>query len=71
MYCVGDEFFPCGTGLAHFLVNYGIETNDYWICIMDNEGKTYQIPNTLFRGQINHSVGRKKKSINEKNIKSI
>ena len=49
-----------GTGLAHFLRDYGPEHYDYWTIIFDAGGEIWTLPNTEVRGQVNVTIGRTK-----------
>jgi hypothetical protein len=62
-YCLGDNFFPSGMCLAHFLIDYSVEYNLYWVCCMDEGGVWFTIPNQLIRGQNNRTYGRNREAI--------
>ena len=47
-----------GTALAHFLLDYGIESHLYWIGFMDNTGECWTIANPEIRAQNNVTLGR-------------
>jgi len=55
---------PKGSGLAHFLIDYGPEHHNYWIVALDKPGITgdvgecWTFANPLIRFQINFTMGR-------------
>ena len=49
---------PKGTCLAHFLIDYGIEMDNYWICFEDDSGECWTWSNRDIRAQKNISLGR-------------
>lgn len=60
---------PKGKGLAHFLIDYGIENNFYWIVFINETGECWTYPNPLIRMEKNITLGRTAtdfKKINEK-----
>jgi hypothetical protein len=49
-----------GNGLAHFLIDYGIEAHLQWVIALDDGGEVWAVPNPKVRFQWNHSAGRVK-----------
>ena len=49
-----------GNGLAHFMIDYGIETDLIWIVAMDSNGEVWCPPNWKIRFRWNWTVGRAK-----------
>lgn len=47
-----------GKGLAHFVIDYGIEHHLYWVVFIDNSSECWTIDNTKIRAQKNISYGR-------------
>lgn len=46
-----------GNGLAHVLIDYGIEYDLLWITIMDDTGEVWTLNNSEVRGYKNVSYG--------------
>jgi hypothetical protein len=49
---------PKGSGLCHFLIDYGMETHLYWTITIDATGEIWTYDNTKVRMQKNISIGR-------------
>lgn len=49
---------PKGHALAHFLIDYGIEHNLFWVCFQDNTGECWIWSNKDIRAQKNITHGR-------------
>lgn len=49
---------PKGEGLAHFLIDYSIEDNLYWVCFMTETGECWTFANPEIRAPKNISIGR-------------
>lgn len=47
-----------GSGLAHFLIDYGAEHHLLWVVFLDSDGSCWTLPNTDIRGQQNETMGR-------------
>jgi|SRR5579862_5573764 len=47
-----------GKGLAHFLIDYGIEHNLFWVVFMDETGECWTFENPVIRIQKNTTLGR-------------
>ncbi len=47
-----------GNALAHFLIDYGIESHLHWVCFMDDTGECWTFQNTDIRAQKNITHGR-------------
>jgi hypothetical protein len=50
---------PKGDGLAHFVIDYGPETNLMWVVFMDADGACWTVPNPEIRMKANWSMGRR------------
>lgn len=48
-----------GPGLAHFVIDYGIESHLFWVVFMDADGACWTIPNPEIRMQMNWSLPRR------------
>lgn len=53
-----------GTGLAHFLIDYGPEHHQYWTIAFDAGGELWTLPNPQVRLQINRTMGRTASALN-------
>jgi hypothetical protein len=51
---------PKGDGLAHFVIDYGPETDLLWIVFMDKDGACWSVPNPEVRMRTNWSMGRRR-----------
>ena len=51
---------PKGKGLAHFLIDYGVEYHLMWVVFMDESRECWTVPNPEVRIQSNWSLGRRK-----------
>lgn len=49
---------PRGTGLAHFLIDYGLEHDLVWVVFIDDTGECWSFPNPQIRAQKNITMGR-------------
>lgn len=49
---------PKGKAIAHFLIDYGIENDLYWVCAQDNTGECWTWSNRDIRFQKNITQGR-------------
>ena len=49
---------PKGKAMAHFLIDYGIEHNLYWVTFSDQTGECWTWSNPEVRIQNNISLGR-------------
>ncbi len=47
-----------GPGIAHFLVDYSVEHDLYWVVFLDNSGECWTLNNKEIRAQKNISIGR-------------
>jgi hypothetical protein len=48
-----------GDGLAHFVIDYGPETDLLWVVFMDQDGACWSVPNPEVRMKYNWSMGRR------------
>lgn len=48
-----------GPGLAHFVIDYGIESHLFWVVFLDADGACWTIPNPEVRLQMNWSLPRR------------
>lgn len=49
---------PKGKALAHFLIDYGIEHNLFWVCFQQETGECWTWDNKDIRADKNISIGR-------------
>jgi hypothetical protein len=49
---------PKGKGLAHFLIDYGMESNLIWTVFIDETGEIWSFQNHEVRAQKNITMGR-------------
>ena len=47
-----------GNALAHFLIDYSIEHDLFWVCFMDETGECWTFNNKDIRAQKNITLGR-------------
>jgi hypothetical protein len=50
---------PKGDGLAHFVIDYGPESDLLWVVFMEKDGACWSVPNPEVRMSFNWSVGRR------------
>ena len=50
---------PKGKALAHFLIDYGIEHDLYWVCFQIESNECWTWNNKDIRADCNISIGRK------------
>lgn len=50
---------PKGKGLAHFIIDYGIESDIYWVCFQDETRECWTWNNKDVKIQKNITIGRK------------
>ena len=53
---------PKGDCWAHFLIDYGIETDLLWVCFQDQSGECWTWGNKDIRAQKNITIGRENAS---------
>ena len=51
---------PKGAGWAHFVIDYGPETNLLWVVFLDQDGACWTVPNSEIRMSWNWTLGRRK-----------
>ena len=49
---------PKGSGIAHFLIDYGAEFDLYWTVFLDDSGECWTFSNREIRAQKNQTMGR-------------
>jgi hypothetical protein len=49
---------PHGRGLAHLVLDYGVEFHLIWIVFLDKDGSCWSVPNPDIRLQSNWTMGR-------------
>jgi len=49
---------PKGSALCHFLIDYGMESDLFWVCFIDETGEIWTFNNKLVRAIKNISMGR-------------
>jgi hypothetical protein len=54
---------PKGKGMAHFLIDYGVEHHLMWVCFHDETGECWCWQNPQIRLQTNVSFGRTTTSV--------
>lgn len=52
---------PKGSGLAHFMIDYGVEYHLIWVVALDAGGECWSFENHLIRFDANETLGRTKK----------
>jgi hypothetical protein len=50
---------PKGDGLAHFVIDYGPESNLLWVVFMQKDGACWAVPNPEVSLKANWSMGRR------------
>lgn len=48
-----------GPGVAHFVIDYGVESDLFWVVFLDADGACWTIPNPEVRMQKNWTIGRR------------
>jgi len=48
-----------GAGLAHFVIDYGPESDLLWVVFMDKDGACWTVPNPEVRMTTNWTLGRR------------
>lgn len=48
-----------GSGVAHFIIDYGPESDLLWVVFLDADGSCWAIPNPEIRMRANWSLGRR------------
>jgi hypothetical protein len=51
-----------GSGLAHFVIDYGPESALLWVVFMDADGACWTVPNVEVRMTWNWTMGRRRQS---------
>lgn len=51
-------FTPKGKAIAHFLIDYGMESDLQWVCLQDQGGECWTWKNPDIRAQLNITQGR-------------
>lgn len=54
-------YSPKGCGIAHFLIDYGIESHLYWVVFDKETGEIWTWDNTKVRAEKNITIGREMK----------
>ncbi len=49
-----------GTGLAHFVIDYGPESELLWVVFMNADGACWTVPNPEVRMSTNWTMGRRR-----------
>jgi hypothetical protein len=49
---------PKGNGMAHVLIDYGMEHDLIWVCFIDETGECWSFSNKFIRAQKNITIGR-------------
>jgi len=53
---------PKGKGMAHFIIDYGMENDLMWVVFQDDTGECWTWENSQIRARINQTIGRTKVS---------
>jgi hypothetical protein len=53
---------PKGRGVAHFLIDYGMENDLMWVVFQDDTGECWTWENSQIRARVNKTIGREKVS---------
>ena len=53
---------PKGRGMAHFIIDYGMENDLMWVCFQDDTGQCWTWENAHIRALMNQTIGRRKMS---------
>lgn len=53
---------PKGRGIAHFIIDYGMENDLMWIVFQDDTGECWTWENSQIRARVNQTIGRIKVS---------
>jgi hypothetical protein len=53
---------PKGSGLAHFVIDYGPEAHLLWVVFLDEGGACWTVPNPEVRMQSNWTFNRGRKA---------
>ena len=56
---------PKGEGLAHFVIDYGPESDLLWVVFLEKDGACWSVPNPEVRMKWNWSMGRRKDEADE------
>ena len=56
---------PNGDGLAHFVIDYGPESDLLWVVFLEKDGACWSVPNPEVRMKSNWSMGRRKDEADE------
>lgn len=51
---------PKGRGVAHFLIDYGMENDLMWVVFQDDTGECWTWENSQIRARVNKTIGREK-----------
>lgn len=51
---------PRGPGLAHMVIDYGVESDLLWVVFLDADGSCWAVPNPEVRLRTNWSAGRRR-----------
>lgn len=54
---------PKGLGICHFVIDYGPESDLYWVVFIDETGELWTFNNKEIRGQKNITLGRSNPSV--------
>lgn len=50
---------PKGLGLAKFLIDRGIDSDNEWVCVMNETGEIWSFDNSDVRAAKNITIGRR------------
>lgn len=58
---------PKGPGLAHLVIDYGVEAHLLWVVALNDGGECWTFPNPQVKFEFNPTMGRIGKSKNGEN----
>ena len=49
---------PKGKAIAHFVIDYGIETDLFWVCFLQSNGECWTFNNKSIKMEENYTLDR-------------
>lgn len=49
---------PKGKALAHFVIDYGIESDLFWVCFLQSNGECWTFNNKYIKLESNYTLDR-------------
>lgn len=59
VYVISHDLCPGGKGIAHLVIDAGIESHLLWTVFLDDSKECWTVSNTKIRAQKNVTYGRK------------